>query len=702
MSLPQPEVQVQDKIILQAADNVRILSAAMVQKAKSGHPGGAMGAADALTLLFGEFLRFDPANPEWPARDRFFMDPGHMSPLLYSELALTGRLGMEDLAQFRQLGSRTPGHPELDLHLGIENTSGPLGLGHGFALGSAIAERVMVDRFGDLFAHKTVVLISDGGVQEEIAYGVGRIAGHLQLSNLIMFYDSNSVQLSCETKDAVSHDIAAQYRAWGWKVLETAGHDIAALRAAFTTAYAEHSQPVLVIGHTTMGKGAKNAAGEAFEGKVSTHGQPLDAAGASTAASVTALGGDAANPFQIFPAVRSAFDARLAELRKQAEAWQSRHAEWAKQNPQKAATHASWLASRAPALDLSVVPQKEGVATRVNSGNVLAWLAQNQKNMVCSSADLSNSDNTQAFLDQTGIFRPGDFSGAFLQPGVAELTMGAACCGIALHGGLIPVCATFFVFSDYMKPVMRIASLMGLPVKFMFTHDSFRVGEDGPTHEPIEHETQVRLLEELNHADGRPEMLVLRPADAAETTVAWEMAMANGKSPTTLILSRQNMAVLPVAVGTTRLIEARKSVQGAYVVSDNSEGKRIDLTFVANGSDVSLCCAAADLLRAEGKVVRVVSMISPKLFRNQPRAFRDSLLTPWTPVLALSSGLPLVFERVVGPLGRTLGLERFGASAPFTVLEKEFGYTPEAVADKARAYLSDYAADCAAFKQALG
>ena len=348
------------------------------------------------------------------------------------------------------------------------------------------------------------------------------------------------------------------------------------------------------------------------------------------------------------------------------------------------------------------MPQKEGVATRVSSGAVLAWLAKNQKNMVCSSADLSNSDNTQAFLDQTGIFRAGDFSGAFLQPGVAELTMGAACCGIALHGGLIPVCATFFVFSDYMKPVMRIAALMGLPVKFMFTHDSFRVGEDGPTHEPIEHETQVRLLEELNHADGRPEMLVLRPADAAETTAAWEMAMANGKSPTTLILSRQNMAVLPVAAGTTRLEQARKSVQGAYIVSDDGLGKRPDLTFVANGSDVSLCCAAADLLRAEGKSVRVVSMMSPKLFRNQPQAFRDSVLLPWTPVLALSSGLPLVFERVVGPLGATLGLERFGASAPFTVLEKEFGYTPEAVAEKAREYLRQFASDCAEFKKTLG
>lgn len=692
----------QDSMILKAADNVRILSAAMVQKAKSGHPGGAMGAADALTVLFGEFLRFDPENPEWPARDRFFMDPGHMSPLLYSQLALIRKLNMDDLAQFRQLGSRTPGHPELELHLGIENTSGPLGLGHGFALGSAIAERVMVQRFGDLFAHKTVVLISDGGIQEEIAYGVGRIAGHLQLSNLIMFYDSNRVQLSCETQDAVSHDIAAQYRAWGWKVLEVDGHDVAALRTAFATAYQETAQPVLVIGHTTMGKGAKNAQGAAFEGMVSTHGQPLDAAGASTDASIRAMGGDPSQPFHVFPDVQKAFDTRLSELSSHVGAWNEQHAQWAKAHPELASTHAAWLAGQAPQLDLSVVPQKEGVATRVSSGSVLAWLAKNQKNMVCSSADLSNSDNTQAFLDQTGIFRPGDFSGAFLQPGVAELTMGAACCGIALHGGLIPVCATFFVFSDYMKPVMRIAALMGLPVKFMFTHDSFRVGEDGPTHEPIEHETQVRLLEELNHADGRPEMLVLRPADAAETTVAWEMAMANGNSPTTLILSRQNMAVLPVPSGTTRLEQARQCRQGAYIVCDNTSGARPDLTFVANGSDVSLCCAAADLLRAQGKMVRVVSMISPKLFRNQPQSFRDSLLAPWSPVLALSSGLPLVFERVVGPLGRTLGLERFGASAPFTVLEKEFGYTPEAVASQAQAYLQDFAQLCAEFKQIHG
>lgn len=691
----------QDPILRKAADNIRILSAAMVQKAKSGHPGGAMGAADALTVLFGEFLRFDPNDPAWPARDRFFMDPGHMSPLLYSGLALTNRLGLDDLAQFRQLGSRTPGHPEYELHLGIENTSGPLGLGHAFGLGSSIAERIMADRFGELFAHKTVALISDGGIQEEIAYGVGRIAGHLKLSNFIMFFDSNRVQLSCETHDVISHDIAAQYRAWGWKVLETDGHDIAGLRSAFTTAWAETEQPVLIIGHTTMGKGAKDPQGGAFEGKVSTHGQPLDAAGASTASTIAALGGNPEAPFAIFPEVQSAFDARLAELASNAAAWKVQHAAWAKANPEKAATHKAWHSDRAPVLDLSVVPQKDGVATRVSSGAILGWLAQNQKNMVCSSADLSNSDNTQAFLDKTGILRPGNFSGAFLQPGVAELTMGAACCGIALHGGLIPVCATFFVFSDYMKPVMRIAALMGLPVKFLFTHDSFRVGEDGPTHEPIEHETQVRLLEELNHADGRSEMLVLRPADTAETTVAWEMAMANGKSPTTLILSRQNMPVLPVSAGTTRLAEAAKCRQGAYIVTDNSTG-RPDLTFVANGSDVALCAAAADLLRAEGKTVRVVSMISPKLYRQQSKTVREAILAPWTPVFALSSGLPLVFERVVGPLGRTQGLERFGASAPFTVLEKEFGYTPEAVAAKAREYLADYANDCAEFRKVLG
>jgi len=669
----------QNAIINRAADNARILSAAMVQKAKSGHPGGSMGAAEFFSVLFGEFLRFNPKDPYWRARDRFFMDPGHMSTVFYSALCFTKRLSTEDLKEFRQLGSKTPGHPDIDVEKGIENTSGPLGLGHGLALGCAIAERILVNRFGKLFEHKTICLLSDGTIQEEIAYGVGRIAGHLKLSNLIFYFDSNKIQLSCPTNEVLSHSVAAQYEAWGWRVYSIDGHDVAAIRKALSDAYSETEKPVLIIGNSIMGKGIKDAQNNAFENKVSTHGQPIDAAGASTAQTIASLGGNPENPFVVWPDVEEAFNLRLEELEKEAEAWRYRFEAWKVTYPKLAAELDNWQANKAPVLDLSVIPQKAGVATRVSSGAILSWLASNQPNMVCSSADLSNSDNTQAFLDKTGILKPGNFSGAFLQAGVAELTMGAAACGIVLHGEFTAVCATFFVFSDYMKPILRLASLMALPVKFLFTHDSFRVGEDGPTHEPVEQEAQIRLLESMSLSNGKPSMLVLRPADATETTLAWEMAMANSNSPTAFILSRQVMPALENPHS-----KARAS---GYIVQ-NAETP--NLIFAANGSDVYLCCQAAEILRKEGLSVRVISVMSPRLFADLPQEERETIIPRWAPVFAVSSGLPWVFAPVVGPLGRSWGLREFGKSAPFTVLEREYGYTPEAVAEKARIYLSDY------------
>lgn len=684
-----------DSLITKAADNVRILSAAMVQKAKSGHPGGAMGAADAITLLYAEFLKFDPDNPYWEARDRFFMDPGHMSALLYSELAMLGKLSIEDLKNFRQLDSKTPGHPEVDVALGIENSSGPLGIGHAVALGNAIAERFMVERFGNILEHKVVCLVSDGGLEEEIAYGVGRIAGHLKLSNLIFFYDANQVQLSCKTEDVMSHDFVKQYESWGFNVIDCAGHDIKALRNAFKAAWAETKKPTIIIGHTTMAKGAVSDSGESFEGAVSTHGQPLNAAGASTNATVKNLGGDPSNAFKIFDDVKNAFEERKQELRKIVAEWKQAKAAWDLANPEKSATLKEWLSGKAPKIDISNLQIKEGVATRVTSGTVLAYLADNVKNCICSSADLSNSDNTQAFLNKTGIFRAGDFKGAFVQVGVAELTMGAICCGIALHGGLYPICATFFVFSDFMKPALRMAALMKLPVKFMYTHDSFRVGEDGPTHQPIEHETQIRLLESLKRKDGKSEILVLRPADAFETLRAWEMAFENNDSPTAIILTRQVVKTLPGE----RNKESNGARKGAYIVSDNCNGKRPDLTFVSNGSDVLLTHDAAEILRSEGLKVRVISMISPALFLSQSKEYRESIIVPWTPVFAKSSGLPLLFAHVVGGFGKTSGLERFGASAPAAVLEDVFGYTPNAIVAEAKKYLAEFKANVAEFKK---
>ncbi|MCK9181676.1 MAG: transketolase [Fibrobacteraceae bacterium] len=689
-----------DSIIQKAADNVRILSAAMVEKANSGHPGGAMGASTAITLLFAEYLKFDPRNPNWEARDRFLMDPGHMSPLLYSELVLTGRMTLEDIKNFRQFDSHAPGHPELSVEHGIENSSGPLGLGQAMSVGEAIAERYMVAQFGNILEHKTVVLVSDGGIEEEIAYGAGRIAGHLKLSNLIYFYDANGVQLSCKTEDVIDQDFVKQYESWGWKVVEADGEDIASLRKAFDAAFAEKERPTIIIGHTTMAKCAVGADGKSFEGMVSTHGQPLSGAGASTEETVRRMGGDPENAFQIFPEVKEAFALRLKELEKISDIWYAEKSDWDAKNAEKSKTLHAWLTGKGPKLDLKNLVQKDNVATRVSSGTVLGYLAENFKNVICSSADLSNSDNTQKFLDKTHIMVPGDFSGAFVQVGVAELTMGAIACGIALHGGLYPICATFFVFSDFMKPVIRMAALQGLPVKYVFTHDSFRVGEDGPTHQPIEHETQIRLLEDLCKADGRPQMIVLRPADAAETSVAWEMAFENTDSPTALILTRQKVGPLPCPAGSTRYAEASKSRKGAYIVSDNTlRGKSPDLTLVANGSDVLLEHEAAEVLRKEGLSVRVVSMISPKLFLLESEEYRNSVIVPWTPVFALSSGLPVLFKDVVGGFGKTAGLERFGASAPAGVLEEKFGYKPAAVVVEAKKYLAEFEKSVAAFKK---
>ena len=653
----------------------------MVQKAKSGHPGGAMGAADAITLLFSEFLRFDPENPYWEARDRFFMDPGHMSALLYGELAMLGNLSMDDLKNFRQLGSRTPGHPEVEVALGIENSSGPLGIGHAVALGNAIAERFMVERFGDILQHKVVCLVSDGGLEEEIAYGVGRIAGHLKLSNLIFFYDANQVQLSCKVEDVMSHDFKKQYEAWGFRVIDVAdGHNIAELRKAFKAAWAETEKPTIIIGHTTMAKGAIAEDGKSFEGAVSTHGQPLNAAGASTDATVKNLGGDPADAFKIFDDVKAGFDARKEELRKQVAEWKKAKAAWDAKNPEKAATLKEWLSGKAPKIDLSKLELKEGVATRVTSGTVLGYLAENVKNCICSSADLSNSDNTQAFLNKTGIFRAGDFKGAFVQVGVAELTMGAICCGIALHGGLYPICATFFVFSDFMKPAIRMAALMKLPVKFMYTHDSFRVGEDGPTHEPVEQEAQIRLMEKLQNHSGRNSMLVLRPADAEETTEAWRLAMENTQTPTGLILSRQNIKTLPAGT------DYAQAARGAYIVADSDD--RPDVVLLASGSEVATLVAGAELLRADGIRCRVVSVPSEGLFRTQPADYQQQILPADTPRFGLTAGLPVTLESLVGANGKVWGLPSFGFSAPYKVLDEKLGFNAENVRTQVRKMLN--------------
>ncbi len=675
-------------IVNKAADNIRILSAAMVEQAKSGHPGGAMGGADFINILFSEFMVFDPENPEWPFRDRFFLDPGHMSPMLYSSLSLLGAFSMEDLKNFRQWGSPTPGHPEKDFARRIENTSGPLGQGHTFAVGAAMAERFLVHRFGEWMAHKTFAYISDGGIQEEISQGAGRTAGFLGLGNLTMFFDSNDIQLSSETKDVESEDTAAKYEAWGWHTITIDGNDPDAIRKALQDCIAETDKPSLIIGKTVMGKGALTDEGDSFERKVSTHGQPLGKAGASLEKTITNLGGNPENPFVIFDEVASYYAEVMERNRKIVEARKSTQEKWAAEHPALNDKLSFFLSGKSPDINYEEISQKENIATRAASATVLGHYAEQVENMIVASADLSNSDKTDGFLKKTTSFKKGDFSGSFFQAGVSELTMAAIANGMAIHGGVIPVIGTFFVFSDYMKPAVRLAALMELPVKYVWTHDAFRVGEDGPTHQPVEQEAQIRLLEQLKNHHGNNSFLVLRPADAPETTVAWKMALENTSGPTGLILSRQNIKNLPFTEK-DRYTSALSAEKGAYIVED-TEGKP-DIIFVASGSEVATLVEGANILRdKENLKVRIVSAPSEGLFRTQSEDYQASVLTDDVPIFGLTAGLPVTLQGLVGPKGKVIGLEHFGYSAPYNVLDEKFGYTGKAVAEKALKYLASY------------
>jgi transketolase len=665
-----------------AADNIRILSAAMVEKAKSGHPGGAMGGADFINVLFSEFLEYDPENPAWEVRDRFFLDPGHMSPMLYSVLSLTGKFSMEELANFRQWGSPTPGHPEIDIARGIENTSGPLGQGHAYGAGAAIAAKFLQARLNNQVDYKIYAFISDGGIQEEISQGVGRIAGHLGLNNFIMFYDSNNIQLSTTCDAVTSEDVAKKYKAWQWNVISIDGNCPEQIRKALTEAKNEKERPTLIIGQTIMGKGAVGKEGLNFENQVSTHGQPLSAAGADFNATITGLGGNPENPFAIFPETAALYEKRKTELKKIVATKNATIDAWTKANPELAEKKRQWFSRELPAIDWAKIEQKSGQATRAASATVLGVLAQQVENMIVSSADLSNSDKTDGFLKYTKALEKGDFSGAFLQAGVVEFTMACLCIGMSLHGGVIPACGTFFVFSDYMKPAIRVAALMEKPVIFVWTHDAFRVGEDGPTHQPVEQEAQIRLMEKLQNHSGNNSMLVLRPADVHETTVAWKMAMENAKTPTGLILSRQNIKDLPVKE--CRYTEALQTEKGAYIVQDEAD---FDVILLASGSEVSSLVEGAELLRADGVKVRIVSVPSEGLFRAQSKEYRQFVLPKGKKKFGLTAGLPVTLEGLVAEDGTVWGMNSFGFSAPYNILDEKLGYTGKNVYEQVKKLL---------------
>lgn len=661
-----------------AADNIRLLAVSMVEKAKSGHPGGAMGGADFINVLFSEFLVFDPDQPTWEGRDRFYLDPGHMSPMLYSALALQGKYTIDDLKTFRQWGTVCPGHPERDIIHGIENTSGPLGQGHTYAVGAAIAEKFLEARLGStMMQHKIYAYISDGGVQEEISQGAGRIAGLFKLNNLIMFYDANEIQLSTECDVVMRENTRMKYESWGWNVLEINGNDPDEIRAALILANKEEQRPTLIIGHTVMAKGARKEDGSSYERSVKTHGAPLG--GGAYENTVKNLGGDLNDPFVVFDDVKELYEKRNTELREVVKERHAAEAEWRKANPEKAEQMDAWFSGNAPKVDWSELVQKRDVATRVASANCLGVLAEQVPNMVCSSADLCNSDKTDGFLKKTHELTPDDFTGAFFQAGVSELTMACVCIGMYLHGGVIPACGTFFVFSDYMKPAIRMAALMRVPIKFVWSHDAFRVGEDGPTHEPVEQEAQIRLMEKLKNHKGQDSVRVFRPADADETTVCWQMANENMDTPTAMICSRQNVNSLPEG---TDYSQVRK---GAYIVKDDPN---YDVILLASGSEVSTLLAGAELLNADGIKTRIVSVPSEGLFRTQSKEYQESVLPKGAKIFGMTAGLPVTLQSLVGVEGMVYGLESFGFSAPYKVLDEKLGFNAENVFKQVKNYLS--------------
>lgn len=667
------------ELMNRAADNNRILSVSMVENAKSGHPGGAMGGADFINVLFSEFLVYDPDQPLWAGRDRFYLDPGHMSPMLYSALTLQGKFTIEDIKQFRQWGSITPGHPERDLIHGVENSSGPLGQGHAYAAGAAVAEKFLAARLSNtMMQHKIYAYISDGGIQEGISAEVGRLAGNLGLNNLIMFYDANDVQLSTTCGAVSCEDTAMRYRSYNWNVLTINGNDVDEIREALIAANQETERPTLIIGNTIMAKGGKQADGSSYEGSVKTHGAPFGTDAYIN--TVKNLGGNPDDPFVVFDDVQKLYDDRKAELRTIVA---KRHAEeeaWRKANPTLAAQMDEWFSEKAPKIDWSQLQQKRDIPSRNASAACLGVLAEQVPNMIVASADLSNSDKTDGFLNKTHSLTRGDFSGAFFQAGVSELAMGCMCIGMMLHGGVITAMGTFFVFSDYMKPAVRMAALMQVPVKFIWSHDAFRVGEDGPTHEPVEHEAQIRLMEKLQNHAGKDSVRVFRPADSDATTVCWQMAMENMETPTALILSRQNIKSLPEG---NNYEEVRK---GAYIVKGSDE--QFDVILLASGSEVSTLVEAAEPLRKAGYKVRIVSVPSEGLFRRQSKEYQEQVLPKGAKIFGLTAGLPVTLEGLVGAEGSVYGLPSFGFSAPFKVLDEKLGFTPENIFNEVKKYIS--------------
>jgi transketolase len=650
-------------------DTLRTLSIDAVQKANSGHPGLPLGAAPTAFVLWHKHLKHDPSQPAWPDRDRFVLSAGHGSMLLYSLLHLYGYpLTLEDLKQFRQWGSRTPGHPERDVTMGIEATTGPLGQGGANAVGMAIAERWLAARFNkpghEIVDHRTFALVSDGDVMEGVNFEAATLAGHLKLGKLVWLYDSNDVSLDGPTSMAFTDDVAKRMESAGWRVLrvEKGDTDLAAIDRALSTATRDAGKPTFVIVRTTLGYGAPKKAGTS-----QAHGSPLGEE--ELAATKRRFGFDPAQSFVVPEEARAEFRRCAAQGRARREEWEQRFAAWEKAHPARAKEWRTMMAGELPEGFEQELPHfgpDQAMATRQSAGKAMNHFAARVPWLIGGDADLSTSTNTT--IEKGGDFGPESWEGRNVHFGVREHAMGAIANGIACHGGPRPFTATFFCFSDYMKPALRLAALSHLPVAFVFTHDSIGLGEDGPTHEPVEHLAALRAL---------PNMHVVRPGDANEAVAAWRHALERRHGPTALVLSRQKTPTVDRSKSGTA--PASSLARGGYVLADAAGGAAKAIV-IATGTEVDVAMKAKAELDKKGVPTRVVSMPCVELFREQDAAWRESVLPKSvTARVSIEAASTFGWREWVGERGATIGVDRFGASAPAEKIYEGYGLTPAAV-----------------------
>ncbi len=656
----------------QVANTIRGLAMDGVQKAKSGHPGMPMGMADVAAVLYLKHMNYSPVETNWPDRDRFVLSAGHGSMLLYSMLHLAGYdLPMDELKKFRQWGSKTPGHPEYGHTAGVETTTGPLGQGIANAVGMAIAERMLAERFNtpdcEVVNHHTFAICGDGCMMEGISHEACSLAGHLGLSKMVLIYDFNQITIEGKTSLAYSDDVRKRFEGYRWNVLEMDAHDLARIDQTLNEAKLEKARPTLIIAHSTIGKGAPTLAGSH-----KCHGEPL---GEEEIAATKKALGLPAESFYVSPDVRDIFAARAKEMEKRLAKWKDLMRIYREKYPEQAGMWEVYQKGRIPSNLEQQMPEfdpSKPVATRNASGLIMQKLAKALPFFVGGAADLAPS--TKTYIDGGGDIGPGSFKGVNFHFGIREHGMAAIMNGVAQHGGFRVFGSTFFSFLDYCKSSVRLAAIMKLPVIYVFTHDSFYVGEDGPTHEPVEQTMSLRLI---------PGMTVIRPADPTETSAAWLTALRHKDGPVALLLTRQNLPVLDRKV----FPPANSLEKGAYTLWDSAPGEP-ELILIGTGSEVSLALDSARKLAAQCRV-RVVSMPSWELFEKQGEAYRNSVLPPTCRKrLAIEAGSTLGWQKYTGCKGRIVGLDQYGGSAPYQVLAEQYGFTPEQVVRVAQEMLA--------------